>query len=88
MIREAATSMHHRDKLMDVAFNGVGSMPMSAIDGMREQKKAEVESMLKEREAARRRQELQDSINAAAKVQEGGCAHEHMVFTCVVDTLV
>jgi hypothetical protein len=30
--------MHNRDKLMDVAFNGIGSMPMATIDRMREEK--------------------------------------------------
>lgn len=70
LVREAAASMHNRDKLMDMAFNGVGSMPMAAIDGLREQKQREVEDILREREAARRRQDLKASIETAAKVQE------------------
>eukprot|EP00798_Chlamydomonas_sp_ICE-L_P007738 gene7738-914_t len=43
LVRGAAQSMHNRDKLMSVAFDGVGSLPMATIDKFRVLKQKEFE---------------------------------------------
>ncbi len=35
-MRKFASSMYNRDKLMSIAFDGIGSLPMSTIDKYRE----------------------------------------------------
>jgi hypothetical protein len=35
-MRQAAAAMHDRDRLMEVAFAGVGSLPMAVIDRYRQ----------------------------------------------------
>ncbi len=38
LVRGAAAAMHNRDRLMSVAFDGVGSLPMATIDKFRDLK--------------------------------------------------
>ena len=38
LVRQGAAQLHDRDKLMDTAFEGVGSLPMAVIDKYREQR--------------------------------------------------
>ena len=38
LVRGAAASMHNRDRLMSVAFDGIGSLPMATIDKFRDMK--------------------------------------------------
>ena len=51
-MRAAAAAAHDRDRLMAVAFEGVGSLPMAVIDRYRSQGGREVAAGLREREAA------------------------------------
>jgi hypothetical protein len=46
--------MHNRDKLMKVAFDGIGSFPLSNIIKARQTATVEVEKILREREATMR----------------------------------
>lgn len=43
-VRSAASSMHHHDRLMACAFDGLGSLSMATIDKFRELKAREVEA--------------------------------------------
>uniref|UniRef100_A0A7S0RDZ9 Rab-GAP TBC domain-containing protein n=1 Tax=Chlamydomonas leiostraca TaxID=1034604 RepID=A0A7S0RDZ9_9CHLO len=43
-MRAAAASTHHHDKLMAMAFDGLGSLPMATIDKFRDMKAREVEA--------------------------------------------
>ena len=45
-MRNAAATMHQRDVLLAMAFDGIGSLPMATIDRFRELKAKEVENML------------------------------------------
>jgi hypothetical protein len=38
-VRQHASSMHDRDRLMETAFDGVGGLPMAAIERYREQRR-------------------------------------------------
>jgi hypothetical protein len=38
-VRQHASSMHDRDRLMETAFDGIGSLPMAAIERYREQRR-------------------------------------------------
>lgn len=38
-VRQHASTMHDRDGLMEVAFEGVGSLPMAVIERYREQRR-------------------------------------------------
>lgn len=42
-MRGASTVMHNREKLMSVAFDGIGGLPMATIDKYREMRAQEVE---------------------------------------------
>src|SRR5437868_743764 len=37
-MRQAAATMHHREKLMNMAFEGIGGLPMATIDRFRDAK--------------------------------------------------
>jgi hypothetical protein len=37
-MRAAATHMHNHDRLMSIAFDGIGSLPMATIDKFRDLK--------------------------------------------------
>lgn len=37
LVRQGAAAMHDRDRLLDVAFEGVGSLPMAVIDRYRQE---------------------------------------------------
>lgn len=50
-IRQAVTHMHDRDKLMKVAFDGIGSMPMARIENYRQVKQEAVDYEMKRRNA-------------------------------------
>ncbi|KAL3133657.1 hypothetical protein ABBQ32_008168 [Trebouxia sp. C0010 RCD-2024] len=50
-IRQAVTHTHDRDKLMKVAFDGIGSMPMARIENYRQVKQEAVEFEMKRRNA-------------------------------------
>lgn len=42
-MRGASRVMHNREKLMSVAFDGIGGLPMATIDKYREMRAREVE---------------------------------------------
>lgn len=50
-VRQAVTHLHDRDKLMKVAFDGIGSMPMARIENYRQVKQEAVEFEMKRRNA-------------------------------------
>eukprot|EP00878_Enallax_costatus_P042034 GHUV01048989.1.p1 GENE.GHUV01048989.1~~GHUV01048989.1.p1 ORF type:complete len:216 (+),score=108.10 GHUV01048989.1:1654-2301(+) len=66
-VRQHASTMHDRDGLMETAFEGVGSLPMAAIERYREQRTAEVQAAVRERQAMRNRQQLQHTLSAKQK---------------------
>lgn len=69
-VRQAAAQMHDRDRLLDVAFDGIGSLSMGVIDRYREQRAREVEAAIKDRQALKRRQDLKETLTAAQKAQQ------------------
>lgn len=69
-VRQAAVHMHHRDKLMTVAFDGIGSLPMAVIEKYREQRQQEVDQAIAEREALKRRQDLKEALTERNKQQQ------------------
>ncbi|KAL0039855.1 hypothetical protein WJX77_010029 [Trebouxia sp. C0004] len=50
-VRQAVTHLHDREKLMKVAFDGIGSMPMARIENYRQVKQEAVEFEMKRRNA-------------------------------------
>mmetsp|Transcript_23386 Transcript_23386/g.51328 ORF Transcript_23386/g.51328 Transcript_23386/m.51328 type:complete len:402 (-) Transcript_23386:579-1784(-) len=51
-MRQFASTMHHRDRLMVVAFDGIGGLPMATIEKFRDMRAAEVANSIKQREGA------------------------------------
>lgn len=49
-VKKAAKHMHHRDKLMQVAFDGIGRLSITMIDRIREIKRQDVNAMISERQ--------------------------------------
>lgn len=66
-VRQHASSMHDRDRLMEIAFEGIGSLPMATIERYREERSAEVAAAVQERQAVRNRQQLKDTLSAKQK---------------------
>lgn len=66
-LRHAVQHLHDRDKLMKVAFDGIGSMPMARIDNYRQVKQEAVDFEMKRRNA---RKSLDRAIIASPQGQE------------------
>lgn len=65
-MKQAAQNLHHRDRLMAVAFDGIGSLPMAVIDKYREMRQKEVQEAVREREALKNRQKLKEVVSGTA----------------------
>lgn len=61
-MRQLARDMHHRDKLMHVAFEGIGGLPMATIEKFRDMKAREVEASFRGRNS-----DAVDGESAAAR---------------------
>ncbi|WIA29030.1 hypothetical protein OEZ86_011544 [Tetradesmus obliquus] len=66
-VRQHASTMHDRDRLMETAFEGIGGLPMAAIERYREQRSAEVEAAVRERQVVRNRHQLRDTLSSKQK---------------------
>ncbi|GMH42234.1 hypothetical protein BSKO_10153 [Bryopsis sp. KO-2023] len=49
-VKEFARNLHNRDKLMKVAFDGIGGLPMNTIKSIRKTKQKDVDEMLRARD--------------------------------------
>lgn len=45
-VRQHASTMHDRDRLMETAFEGIGGLPMAAIERYREQRRCVLSTVL------------------------------------------
>eukprot|EP00879_Flechtneria_rotunda_P013690 GHRR01014300.1.p1 GENE.GHRR01014300.1~~GHRR01014300.1.p1 ORF type:complete len:277 (+),score=140.82 GHRR01014300.1:249-1079(+) len=66
-VRQHATTMHDRDRLMHTAFEGVGSLPMATIERYRDQRAAEVEAAVRDRRVMCNRQGLKNTLETSQK---------------------
>lgn len=50
VVKDIARGIHHRDRLMKLAFEGIGGLPMNTIKNIRKVKQKDVDQMLRIRE--------------------------------------
>ncbi|KXZ48876.1 hypothetical protein GPECTOR_25g461 [Gonium pectorale] len=56
-VKEYMAGLHHIDPLMTVAFEGIGSLSLSAVDAVRKVKEQEVRALMEQRRQARNQQQ-------------------------------
>lgn len=69
-LKDAVIKIHDRDKLMELAYKNIGSLPMSKIRQLRAKEQKDVDQMLAKRAASRRKGTLRDAISHARALQD------------------
>eukprot|EP00877_Chromochloris_zofingiensis_P004450 jgi/Chrzof1/14005/Cz08g20260.t1 len=69
VVKQAAQHTYNRDRLMSIAFEDVGSMPMSRVHNLRSAHQKAVDEEMAARAAERRKYTLKESITSAQQFQ-------------------